>query len=289
MDHLLRAVADKMGAKNQLAVLLHDDFGKGDGLGISPGGTPAAHIVALHLEDLPARLGRRLTHAHARQGRHGIDVGGNAHVVGRKAVALDHVLAHQAAQVCSHGRKLRRGKQRIARHIDGWIRTAAQMFVDGDLCSIMFDAGSVEIESVEIGDPPRAIGDTLADEASSPAGDVCMNDIVVALDLDRLDMHASHDFHADPLAFGMHRGDRISIHTGQQAFGRLQDRDLATRPGEDMREFKCNDAAADEDQALRQLAHFEDVFAGDQIFGTGDRQAPRLRTGGDQDLARLDE
>ena len=84
-------------------------------------------------------------------------------------------------------------------------------------------------------------------------------------------------------------GDRILVELAEETRTVLQDRHLGAGADIDMSELEGDDAAADEDHRARLLALGQDLVRRDHQLRAGDRQRPRLRAGGDDDVLRLED
>jgi hypothetical protein len=80
---------------------------------------------------------------------------------------------------------------------------------------------------------------------------------------------------------------RIGIDRRQQLRQHLEDCHLGAGASVDMAEFERDDAAADKHDIAGQCRVVQHIIGDRQLVGAVDRQVPRLRAGGDDDMRCL--
>ena len=172
--------------------------------------------------------------------------------------------------------------------MDKGICGRAQVAIHYDAAVGVFDIACGKIQRIDIGNAACAIDD--------PIGLGCVLGAVMAEDdaqaavggLDPFDADAGPDADANAFALGLEAGDRVGVQGRQQLRQRLENGDLSAGPRIDVAEFQRDHAAADENDRAGQVPFAEHLVRGDHVFGTGNRQRPRLRARRDHDMLGLE-
>jgi hypothetical protein len=138
-----------------------------------------------------------------------------------------------------------------------------------------------------IGDPPRPVDDAVGFDGAFGSALGVDDAEPLASALDPLDLDPGMHGNPDPLGRTVQLRDRIGVHVGEQTRQGFQDRHRSARPGINMAEFERDHAAADKHDARRQRALAQHLVGGGHQLGAGERQAARLRAGGDDDVFGL--
>jgi hypothetical protein len=176
---------------------------------------------------------------------------------------------------------------RVAAGIDRRVGSRAQISVSRDFVLVRLNRAGNKVEVAENGVPSGAVDDAIGLNRALDTA-LFIDDaeaVPCLLDLPYLDPRA--DRHSDPLGLSLQVRHRICIHVSEQQRQRLEDRNLDAGAGIDVAELECDHAAADKDDARRQTAIAQHIVGGNHQLGTGKRQPPRPRPGGDHDVLRL--
>src|SRR5438132_6270430 len=134
--------------------------------------------------------------------------------------------------------ELRGSGDGVSTDIDRSVRCRAQTRIECYSPALRHDIAGIQVEAVDIGDPPGTVNDTLGlDRMLRPA--LLIDDAEpVSGSIDPLDLDPGMNLDPDPLGGGAQLRDCIKIHIAEEPRQQFEDRDLGAGAGIDMAEFE---------------------------------------------------
>ena len=165
VDQFFSGMAHDMRAEDAIGGFIDNHLGPGGGLVVGSGSRANRSCRWTRTLILrPSSLAFASVRSDAGESRNGVDAGRNAGVVGLGDRTFHDVAADDAAFIGGDRRQLRRAPKHVAADVNGRIRGGAQILVGIDTSAAVPDASGLEIQRVDIGDPPGAIDDPIGFE-----------------------------------------------------------------------------------------------------------------------------